>query len=404
MSNGPISAPEMLSGALEHLKPELIKIRHAIHAHPEVGFEETRTAELVAERLRAWGLDVRQGLGGTGVVATLRGNQPGNRSIGLRADMDALHIQEAAGRPHGSRTEGKMHACGHDGHTTMLLGAARYLAEQRDSFAGQVVFIFQPAEETLSGAPRMMEEGLFDEFPVDSVHGMHNMPGIPVGAFHIRTGSFLAASDTWAVTFHGTGGHGGGGAHLAKDPTLAAAHFVLALQTIVSRDVPAIQTAVVSVGSLEGGDSLSPNIIPTEVRLTGTARSALEPTRDLVERRLGELAQAQAMAFGCRSEVSYRRLCPALVGDAEQVARAAQAAAALVGAGGVNTDATFLTASEDFSFMLAARPGSFILIGNGVQADGSFAPLHTPNYDFNDDILTLGASYWVSLVQQELPA
>ncbi|GJD53582.1 Hippurate hydrolase [Methylobacterium crusticola] len=391
-----------LRDALDTYKPELVEIRRTIHAHPEVGFEETRTAGLVAERLRAWGLEVSEGLGGTGVVATLTGTSSGNGSIGLRADMDALHIQETPGRLHGSAIPGKMHACGHDGHTTMLLGAARYLAEHRDSFAGDVVFIFQPAEEVLTGARRMIGEGLFEQHPVDAVYGMHNMPGLPAGEFHIRSGPFLAASDSWAVTFRGTGGHGGAGAHLAKDPTLSAAHFVLALQTIVSRNVPAIETAVVSVGSIEGGDPNSPNIIPTEVRLTGTARSYSASTRDLIERRLGEIADAQGLTFGCRSELDYRRLCPPLVGDADHVARSVAAASSLVGRGKVKTDPHLLTASEDFSFMLEARPGSFILIGNGVNQDGSFAPVHTPEYDFNDDILTLGAAYWVGLVQQEL--
>ena len=231
--------------AVRALEAELIAIRHDIHRHPEVGFEETRTAALVAGRLRAWGLEVTEGVARTGVVAVLRGRRPGQRSVGLRADLDALHIQEVPGRAHGSAVPGKMHACGHDGHTAMLLGAARHLSENPD-FGGTVVFIFQPAEEGLGGGREMVEECLFERFPVDAVYGLHNMPGIPVGAFRTRTGAFLAASDSWAVDFHGTGGHGGAGAHLSTDATLPAASFILALQTVVSRNVPAGDTAVVS--------------------------------------------------------------------------------------------------------------------------------------------------------------
>jgi amidohydrolase len=381
--------------------PELIAIRHDIHQHPEVGFEETRTSALVADRLRAWGLEVTEGIAGTGVVATLKGRLPGQRAVGLRADLDALHIQEVAGRVHGSVVSGKMHACGHDGHTTMLLGAARYLAEHRD-FGGTVNFIFQPAEEGLGGGRLMVEQGLFERFPVDAVYGMHNMPGIPVGRFQTRTGAFLAASDSWKVTFRGTGGHGGAGAHLATDVTLAQAHFILALQTIVSRNVPAIETAVVSVGSIAGGDPGSPNIMPSEVTVTGTARSYNPKIRDLMERRLGEIANAQASAFGCTAEIVYQRRYPPLVTDSEKTAVSVAAASAVVGAEGVDADAKPFMGSEDFSFMLAARPGAFIMIGNGVGKDGKTHHVHTPGYDFNDDIIPLGVAYWVRLVAAEL--
>ena len=390
-----------LIDALASYKADMVAVRHAIHAHPEVGFQETRTAALVAARLREWGLDVIEGIGTTGVVATLRGTHPGNKSIGLRADMDALYIHEVDGRPYGSQVDGKMHACGHDGHTAMLLGAAHYLSEHRDSLAGEVVFIFQPAEEVLTGARQMIKDGLFDRFPVDAVYGMHNMPGIAVGEFHVRSGPSMAASDTWGVTFLGTGGHGGAGAHLAKDPTLPTAQFVLALQTIVSRNVAATETAVVSIGSIAGGDAGSPNVIPTNVTITGTARCFSESVRSLIERRLGEIADAQALSFGCRAEVNYRRLCPPLVSDPEATERSARVASALVGPTRVET-AGLMTGSEDFSFMLEARSGSFILIGNGLNADGSYDPVHTPGYDFNDDILSLGAAYWVGLAQQEL--
>jgi len=381
--------------------PELVAIRHDIHQHPEVGFQETRTAALVAERLREWGLQVTEGIAGTGVVATLKGRLPGQRAIGLRADLDALHIQEVAGRDHGSVIPGKMHACGHDGHTTMLLGAARYLAEHPD-FGGTVNFIFQPAEEGLGGGRAMVEQGLFERFPVDAVYGMHNMPGIPVGKFQTRTGAFLAASDSWTVKFRGSGGHGGAGAHLATDATLSVAHFILAIQTIVSRNVAAVEPAVVSVGSIVGGDPGSPNIIPSEVTVTGTARSYNPKIRDLMERRLGEIARAQAEAFGCTAEVIYDRRYPSLITHAEQTAVSVMAASAVVGADRVEVDAKPFMGSEDFSFMLAARPGGFIMIGNGVATDGKTHHVHTPGYDFNDEIIPLGVAYWVQLVAAEL--
>jgi hippurate hydrolase len=390
-----------LVDALRAHEAEMIDIRHQIHRNPEVGFEETQTAALVAKKLREFGLEVTEGIAKTGVVATLKGKQPGQRAIGLRADLDALHIQEVPGRNYGSTVPGKMHACGHDGHTAMLLGAAHYLSEHPD-FGGTVNFIFQPAEEGLGGGKKMVEEGLFDSFPVDAVYGMHNMPGIPVGHFHTRTGSFLAASDSWEVSFHGTGGHGGAGAHLATDPTLAVAQFITAIQTIVSRSVPAIETAVVSVGSIMGGAPGSPNIIPSKVTLTGTARSYSPAIRDLLESRLTALAHAQAAAFGCTANVIYNRRYPPLITHAEQTDISIAAASDLVGAAQVVGNAAPITGSEDFSFMLEAKPGGFIMIGNGFAPDGSFHNVHTPGYDFNDDILTLGAAYWVKLVQTEL--
>ena len=394
----------MREGIVERLKayePELIEIRRDIHRHPETGFEEFRTAALVAEKLRNWGLEVVEGVGRTGVVGALKGRKPGQRALGLRADLDALHIQEVPGRAHGSNVTGKMHACGHDGHTAMLLGAARYLSENPD-FAGEVYFIFQPAEEGLGGGKAMIDEGLFERFPVDSVYGMHNAPGIPVGHFMTRKGPFMAASDTWQVTFRGTGGHGGAGAHLATDTSLVQAQFILAIQTIVSRNVKATETAVVSVGHVSGGDWGSPNIIPPTMVVRGTARSYNHDVRDLLEQRLTELAHACAGAFGCTAEVDYERRYPPLVNHAEQTDISLKAARALVGAAAVDGDGTLLTGSEDFAFMLESRPGGFIMIGNGVNADGSYHNVHTPGYDFNDGILTLGAGYWVSLVQEEL--
>jgi hippurate hydrolase len=394
----------MRSGIVDELKafePELIEIRHDIHRHPEVGFEETRTAKVVADRLRSWGIDVVEGIAKTGVVGTLKGKRPGQRAIGLRADLDALNIREIEGREYRSTIPGKMHACGHDGHTTMLLGAARYLAEYPD-FGGHVHFIFQPAEEGMGGGRVMVEEGLFERFPVDAVYGMHNAPGLPVGSFATRKGPFMAASDTWTVTFHGTGGHGGAGAHLATDPTIVLAQFIMGLQTIVSRNVQAIETAVVSVGHVSGGHIGAPNIIPSEVLISGTSRSYRPKIRDLLERRISEIAHAIAGAYGCRAVVDYSRRYPPLVTYAEQTDISVAAAKALVGEENVNGEMWQLTGAEDFSFMLEARPGGFVMIGNGVAPDGSFHDVHTPDYDFNDEILTLGAGYWVSLVREEL--
>jgi len=386
---------------LQKYEPELIAIRRDIHRHPEVGFEEVRTAKIVAEHLREWGVEVSEGIAKTGVVGTLKGKRPGQRAIGLRADLDALYIHEVAGRGYGSAIPGKMHACGHDGHTTMLLGAARYLAKNPD-FGGTVHFIFQPAEEGLGGGRVMIEEGLFERFPVDAVYGMHNAPGLQVGKFATRAGPFLAASDSWTVIFRGTGGHGGAGAHLATDATIPQAHFVLALQTIIGRNVAAIDTAVISVGHIAAGDAGAPNIIPSEVVVRGTARCYQPEVRDLLQKRLTELAHSFASAYGCTADVDYVWRYPPLVTHAAQTAISVAAAVALVGAENVTSDAPQLTASEDFSFMLERRPGGFVIIGNGVDADGSFHDAHTPDYDFNDQILTLGAGYWVSLVRHEL--
>ena len=389
-----------LIGEMKANEPELVEIRRTLHRHPEIGFEETRTSQFVAGYLRSWGLDVVEGIAKTGIVATLRGRSGTGRSIGLRADMDALLIEEVSGRGHGSLEPGKMHACGHDGHTAMLLGAARHLARRPD-FAGTVNFIFQPAEEGLGGGRRMIEEKLFERFPVDAIYGMHNWPGIPAGEFRTRAGPFFAANDTWSVTFSGTGGHGGVGAHLGTDVTLAQAQFLLALQTIVSRNIPAIEAAVISVGHIAAGTAEAPNVIPSRATVTGTARSFSPDVRDTIERRLGEIARAHALAFGCTAEIAYQRLSPALVTQAEQTAISLRVAAALVGWEKVGAEFPPVTASEDFSFMLEARPGGYILIGNGMPQEG-FANLHTPDYDFNDDILALGSAFWVQLVRTEL--
>ena len=383
------------------IEPELIAIRQDLHAHPETGFEERRTAGIVASTLRGWGLDVTDGVGRTGVVATLKGKQPGTRSIGLRADMDALNIKEATGLPYASTVSGKMHACGHDGHTAILLGAAYTLAQHRD-FAGTIHFIFQPAEEGLGGGLAMLGDGLLERFPAEKLYGLHNWPGMPVGRFGTATGAFMAAGDTWTVTLRGTGGHGGAAAHLATDVTVAQAEFVMAVQTIVSRNVAALKSAVISVGYIDGGTWDSPNVIPSQIVIRGTTRSFDEKVRELLERRLGEVAHAVAAVHGCTAELQYERIFAPLVNDADCTATAIAVARSIVGDGQVEPTMAPVTGSEDFSFMLQQRPGNYIMLGNGVAADGSFASVHTPKYNFNDKALPLGVRYFVALAQREL--
>ena len=381
---------------LRELHPELTAIRRDIHAHPEMGLEEKRTAALVAACLRDWGLDVAEGVGHTGVVGTLRGRRPGQGAIGLRADMDALAIQEATGLPYASTQPGVMHACGHDGHTTMLLGAARFLAEAPD-FAGTVHFIFQPAEEGRGGADAMLADGLFDRFPCDAVYGMHTGAGRPLGLFELRKGPFMASAGMWKVVFTGNGGHGGSKPHLASDLSIALAHFVLGLQTIVGRNVPPGETAVLSVGHIAGGAADSPNVMPAEMVVSGTVRAFTRPTREVLERRLHELAQGFAALQGCAATVEVRWITAPLVNHPEQTDAATSAARAVAGAAAVDADAEPTTGGEDFAAMLEARPGAFLFVGNGTSPG-----VHTPMFDFNDELLPIGAAYWVRLVQQEL--
>lgn len=380
---------------------ELTAIRRDIHAHPELGLEETRTAALVAKTLRSWGIEVTEGIGGTGVVGVIRGRKPGKRAVGLRADMDALALDEQTNLPHASRHPGKMHACGHDGHTTMLLGAAGYLAQNPD-FAGTVHLIFQPAEEGRGGAVAMLKDGLFDRFPCDAIYGLHNSPGMPVGQFGTCTGPMLAAADSWKVTFRGVGGHGGSQPHLSTDITYAQAHFTLGLQGIVGRNVAPLDTCVISVGFIHSGSEQASNVVPSELVIGGTARTYSDEVRDMVERRIAELAIATARAWGCQAEPVYERGPRALLNKAEQVSVAVAAAAASVGADHVDPAIRPSTGGEDFAEMMQERPGAFMRIGNGVAPDGSFSGLHTPHYDFNDAIIPDGVRYWVNVVAEEL--
>jgi hippurate hydrolase len=380
---------------------ELVSIRHAIHSHPETAYEEVRTADLVAAKLGEWGLEVHRGLAKTGVVGTLRGKRPGQRAIGLRADMDALFIEEQNQFAHRSTHAGKMHACGHDGHTTMLLGAARRLSQDPD-FAGTVHFIFQPAEEGGAGGRVMIEDGLFKLFPCDAVYGMHNMPGTQIGKFAVRKGPMMAAADMWGATFRGTGGHGAM-PHLGTDPTVPAAQFVVAIQSIIGRNVTSTDAAVISVGHIHGGAAGAHSVIPAEVVIKGTARSFKPVVRDLLEKRLGELAQGIAQAHGCSVEFDYDRRYPPLINSGEQTDVAIAAAAKTVGETNVNGNVTPIMGAEDFAFMLEAKPGAYILIGNGGDGNGGGCHhVHTPLYDFNDEIIATGVDYWCNLVGEEL--
>ena len=381
--------------------PELVAIRRDLHAHPETAFEEVRTSALIAERLKAWGVEVHEGIGGTGVVGVLRGRRPGQRCIGLRADIDALNILEKNRFDHASTVSGKMHACGHDGHTTMLLGAARYLAEDPD-FAGTVHLIFQPAEENGKGAPAMMEDGLFERFPCDAVYGLHTHPGQPLGEIATRSGAALAGSLTFRVTFFGTAGHGGAAPHLAKDATLPAAHFILALQSIVGRNVPSLDAAVISVGHLSGGSMGSPNVMPAEVQVSGTARYFKPEVLEIVTTRLKEQADLLARAHRCDAEVAIDLGTPPLVNHPEAFEVAVTAAERALGHGKVDRDRALSTGAEDFAFLAEKVPGAYVWMGGGVGSDGRVHDVHTDRFDFNDSSLAHGVTYWLNVVAAEL--
>jgi hippurate hydrolase len=374
---------------------EMTAWRRDIHAHPELGFEERRTSDLVAVKLEEFGIEVTRDIGKTGLVGRLRvGNSP--RAIGLRADMDCLPILEANGFGHRSTDDGKMHACGHDGHTTMLLGAAKYLAQTRN-FDGTVHFIFQPAEEGLGGAPAMLADGLFERFPCDVIFGMHNRPGLAVGKFQIRPGAMMAGGAYFDITVTGVGAHGAR-PEAGIDPVVVGSHIAAAVQTIVSRNVRPIDTAVVSVTKFHAG--LAYNVIPDKAVLGGTVRCFSDTTMSLIEERMRRIAENVAAGFGATAELDFRVLFAPLVNHADETQFIADCAAELVGEANVNRASNLVMASEDFSFMLQAVPGAYIQIGNG---DGEGAcEVHNPGYDFNDGALPFGASLFARLVERRL--
>lgn len=376
----------------------LRKLRRDLHTYPELGFEEVRTSEIVASILSEAGVEVHRGLGGTGVVGTLRvGN--GSRTIGLRADMDALAMPETADRPYKSRHSGKMHACGHDGHTTLLLGAARYLARTR-RFSGTVHFIFQPAEEGRGGARKMIEDGLFDLFSCDAVYGLHNMPGLSTDEMAVVAGPQLASSDSWLVTFKGVGTHGAK-PHLGKDPITAGGYFIASLQTIVGRVVDPLQPAVVSACSIRAGDPQALNVIPDLVEIGGTARAYSAEVRTQLEKEIERLAHGVAAMFDISASYEFRRRIPPVVNDADAAARAFRAARAVCGEK-VVTNFPPSTAGDDFAFFAGAAPGAYVWLGNGPAIDGALH--HNTAYDFNDEAIPTGVAFWITLVEQELAA
>jgi hippurate hydrolase len=375
---------------------ELTTIRQDIHAHPELGFTEHRTSDIVAKQLEALGIEVHRGVGGTGVVGVLReGNGP--VSIGLRADMDALPILEANELPYKSTKPGVMHACGHDGHTTMLLGAARYLAETRN-FNGTVNFIFQPAEEGLGGAQAMLKDELFARFPCDTVFGMHNHPGLPVGKFAIRPGTMMAGGAFFDIHVEGRGSHGAR-PEQSIDSVLVACHIVTALQSIVSRNISALDSAVMSATAIKSGDAY--NVIPQTAEIKGTVRTFTNKAMDTVEQSMTRIAMGVAAAFGATANVDFRRLFAPLVNNADETAVFADVAAELVGEQNVDRERDLIMASEDFSFMLEARPGAYINIGNGDTVGST--PVHNPGYNFNDEILPIGSAALAGIVEKKLP-
>ena len=387
---------------LAPLAEEMTAWRRDFHRHPELGFEETRTAGIVAGLLRDWGIAVEEGIGVTGLVGTLTGTRGagGNRAVALRADMDALAMAEATGAAYASATAGQMHACGHDGHTAMLLGAARWLAANRDRFGGTVHFVFQPAEESRGGAARMVKDGLFERFPVDAVYGMHNLPGLPLGTVAVPKGAVLASSDTWEVTFRGAGVHGAR-PHLGTDAPLASAQFIAALPMIVAREIDPLQAAVLSVGHMAAGARNAPNVIPSEVFLCGTARAFTEGVRSHLAARMAAVARGVAATCRVEAEPRYIRRISPTINRAEQAAIAVKAARAALGEAHALDDHPPLTPGEDFSEFLAERPGAYVWLGTGDPAHPEGFH-HNPHFDFNDAALHHGAAFWCSLVEQEL--
>jgi len=392
-----------MSNPIERIRSyhrELTALRRDIHAHPELAFQESRTSGLVADKLAGWGIEVHRGLAKTGIVGVIPGKKKtSGRAIGLRADMDCLPMHERNSFEHRSQNEGRMHACGHDGHTTMLLGAARYLAETRN-FDGTAYVIFQPAEEGGGGGQVMVQEGLFERFPANEVYGLHNWPGLPPGKMAVRAGPVMAATDEVQITIHGKGGHGAM-PHLAVDPVVVSAHIITALQTIASRTVSPLDSCVVSICSMATSQVGVFNVIPDHVKLVGTVRTFQPETRQLAERRVREIATKTAEAFGASAEVSYARGYPATINSAREAEFAAQVGKRVFGAQNVMTEHEPTMGGEDFSYMLQAKPGAYVFLGQGGVEGGCM--LHNPNYDFNDEVIPLGAGYLAALVEEALP-
>jgi amidohydrolase len=378
---------------------ELTGIRRDIHAHPELAFSESRTSSIVSDYLKKLGIETHVGLAKTGVVGVIPGKKKGAKGIALRADMDCLPMHELNSFSHRSKHEGRMHACGHDGHTTMLLGAARYLAETRN-FDGTAYVVFQPAEEGGGGGQVMVQEGLFDRFPANEVYAVHNWPGLPAGQMAVRAGAVMAATDEVQITVRGRGGHGAM-PHLVVDPVVASAQIIGALQTIASRNVEPVDAVVVSICSMQTSQVGAFNVVPDAVKLVGTVRSFRPSTRDLAERRLKEIVTKVADALGCSSEIQYVRGYPATVNSAREAQFAARVGERLFGKGNVITEHEPTMGGEDFSYMLQARPGAYVFLGQGGLQGGCF--LHNPNYDFNDEVIPLGAGYLAALVEEALP-
>ncbi|MBN9674003.1 M20 aminoacylase family protein [Roseibium aggregatum] len=382
---------------LAEMTDEITAWRRDIHENPEILYETVRTAGKVAELLQSFGVDeIATGIGKTGVVGVIKGRHGGRgKAIGLRADMDALPIEEITGKPYASKVPGKMHACGHDGHTAMLLGAAKYLAETRN-FDGTVVVIFQPAEEGGAGAKAMIDDGLMTRWPMDEVYGMHNYPGLPVGEFAIRTGPIMAATDEFRIVVKGKGGHAAK-PHQTIDPVVTGAHMVTALQTIASRNANPLDSVVVSVTMFEAGNAY--NVIPQEASLSGTIRTLNPTVRHLAEQRLSKIVNSVAEAFDAEAELHFRKGYPVTMNHGDQTEFAADVAEGIAGQGKVDRHVEPMMGGEDFAFMLEERPGAMIFAGNGDSAG-----LHHPAYDFNDDLIPYGSSYWVKLVETALPA
>jgi hippurate hydrolase len=381
---------------IARLQEEMTRWRRDIHAHPELGFEETRTSDIVARKLDAFGLEVHRGIGKTGVVGVLRAGSA-ERAIGLRADMDALPIVEANTFEHRSTHDGRMHACGHDGHTTMLLGAAKYLAESL-SFDGIVNFIFQPAEEGIGGARAMIADGLFERFPCDAVFGMHNRPGLSLGKFAVRAGPMMAGGAFFDIRVTGKGAHGAR-PEAGVDSVLVASHLAIALQSIVSRNVRPLDAAVLSVTKIHGGDAY--NVIPQTAQLSGTVRAFTREVLAAIETHMRRVAKGTADAFGATADVDFRVIFAPTVNDADEADFVAEVCAEVVGKENVNRNPNLIVASEDFSFMLEQVPGCYFNIGNGA-GEGA-CEVHNPGYDFNDAALALGASAFARIVEKRLP-